>query len=112
MLILWQNMPPVLGLVIVSALAVVLAISIVAEFLYPPELFPTELRASGVGLTIAISRFGAGGGTFLLPIISENFGIQAALWVCFGTLIFGGLICQMWAPETNPKFVKQGTQKD
>lgn len=111
-LILWQNMPPVLGLVIVSALAVVLAISIVAEFLYPPELFPTELRASGVGLTIAISRFGAGGGTFLLPIISENFGIQAALWVCFGTLIFGGLICQMWAPETNPKFVKQGTQKD
>ena len=59
-------------------LCLVLAASIVPEFSYPAELFPTELRGSGVGLTIAISRFGAGGGTFLLPIVSEQFGIHMA----------------------------------
>ena len=106
-LIVWDTMPPVLALSFVSALALVLAISIVLEFLYPPELFPTELRASGVGLTIAISRFGAGGGAFLLPVISESYGMPAALWVCAGTLVFGGVICQMWAPETSPRFIKK-----
>ena len=102
-IILWTSVPPIMALVLVIVLALILAISIVPEFSYPAELFPTELRGSGVGLTIAISRFGSGGGTFLLPIISEQFGIQAALWVCVGTLLFGGIICQMWAPETSGK---------
>ncbi|MDO5536346.1 MAG: MFS transporter [Desulfovibrionaceae bacterium] len=100
-MIVWTSMPPVLALVMVTAFALVMAISIVPEFSYPAELFPTELRGRGVGLTIAISRFGAGGGTFLLPILSEKFGIHVALWVCVGTLILGGIICQLWAPETS-----------
>ncbi len=102
-MILWQGMPPMMAMIMVCALATILAVSIVPEFAYPPELFPTELRASGVGLTIAISRIGAGGGTFLLPIITEEFGIAAALWCCVGTLLFGGIICHMWAPETSGK---------
>ena len=106
-MILWTSMPPVVALVLVTLLALVLAISIVPEFSYPAELFPTELRGSGVGLTVAISRFGAGGGTFLLPIISESYGIHAALWVCVGTLLFGGIICQMWAPETSGRGKKK-----
>ena len=107
-MILWTSAPPVMALVLVMILALILAISIVPEFSYPAELFPTELRGSGVGLTIAISRFGSGGGTFLLPIISAEFGIQAALWVCVATLLFGGIICQMWAPETSGKGRKAG----
>ncbi len=102
-MIIWQGMPAMLAMIMVCALATVLAVSIVPEFAYPPELFPTKLRASGVGLTIAISRIGAGGGTFLLPIITEQFGIAAALWCCVATLVFGGVICQMWAPETSGK---------
>lgn len=100
-MIIWKHMPSMVALTMVTLFSLVLAIAIVAEFSYPPELFPTELRASGVGLTVAISRIGAGGGTFLLPIISEQFGIYAALWACVGTLLLGGVICQMWAPETS-----------
>ena len=66
-MILWTSMSPLVALIMITAFALVLAASIVPEFSYPAELFPTELRGSGVGLTIAISRFGAGGGTFLLP---------------------------------------------
>ena len=58
LLILWKDMPPMMAIAVISAFALVLAMSIVAEYSYPPELFPTELRASGVGLTIASSRIG------------------------------------------------------
>lgn len=104
-LTVWQGMPPYIALAFVAAFALVLAISITLEFAYPPELFPTELRGSGVGLTIAISRIGAAGGTFLLPIISEQFGIAASLGGCVATLFLGGVICHMWAPETSEKFM-------
>ena len=35
---------------------------------YPAEIFPSELRGSGVGFAAAMSRIGAAGGTFLLPV--------------------------------------------
>lgn len=107
LLILWKDMPPMMAIAVISAFALVLAMSIVAEYSYPPELFPTELRASGVGLTIASSRIGVSLATFLLPVISEHFGIYATLWSYAVTLIVGGVICQMWAPETSLKHRKK-----
>lgn len=101
---LWQGMPGSVALILLTAFSLVLAISIVLEFSYPPELFPTELRASGVGLTVAISRIGAAGGTFLLPIINEHFGVFASLGGCIGALLLGGIVCHLWAPETSEKF--------
>jgi putative MFS transporter len=100
----WQGMPGPIALVFLAAFSLVLAISIVLEFTYPPELFPTELRASGVGITVAISRIGAAGGTFLLPIVNESFGVFASLGGCIVTLLIGGIVCQLWAPETSEKF--------
>lgn len=100
----WQGMPGSIALILLAAFSLVLAISIVLEFSYPPELFPTELRASGVGLTVAISRIGAAGGTFLLPIVNESFGVFASLGGCIGALLLGGIVCHLWAPETSEKF--------
>jgi putative MFS transporter len=70
------------------------------EFVYPPELFPTHLRASGVGLAVASSRFGSAISTFLLPLAVQQLGIHATLGVCVGVLVFGGVFCQLLAPET------------
>jgi MFS transporter, putative metabolite transport protein len=70
------------------------------EFVYPPELFPTHLRASGVGLAVASSRFGSAISTFLLPVAVQHVGIHSALGVCVGVLVFGGVFCHMLAPET------------
>ena len=102
----WQNMPPTIALVLLGAFSTVLAISIVAEWLYPPELFPTELRGSGVGLTIAASRIGAGMGTWMLPVVMEQYGVTVTLGCCIATLFIGGIVCQILAPETSPKFMK------
>ncbi|MGE4470113.1 MAG: MFS transporter [Desulfovibrio sp.] len=97
---LWRSMPGYVGLLFILALSLALAVSIVIEFSYPAELFPTEVRGSGVGLSVAISRLGAASGTFLLPIVVEHFGVYAALAGCAGVTLFSGIICQMWAPET------------
>jgi putative MFS transporter len=103
---IWQDMPGPVALIFLAALALMLAIAVTIEWAYPPELFPTELRASGVGLTVAVSRIGAAGGTFLLPIVSEHFGVFASLGGCIGALLFGGIVCHLWAPETSAKFIR------
>ena len=97
-----------------SAMAITLLISVfsftiaaasVLEYAYPPELFPTEIRGCGIGFTIACSRVGAAGATFLLPIVLDAWGTTAALAGCIAALVAGGLICQLFAPETNKKFL-------
>ncbi len=69
-------------------------------YVYLPELFPTSLRASGLGIAVAVSRLGAAAGTFLLPLCVAHLGVSVALYVCTATLILGGLVAFRWAPET------------
>lgn len=89
------------GVVIVFALfALTLSAAANLEFIYPPELFPTHLRASGVGLATATSRFGSALSTFLLPVVVQHHGVGTALGACVVVMIVGGVVCQIWAPET------------
>ncbi|MFJ5533789.1 MFS transporter [Streptomyces sp. NPDC093261] len=67
---------------------------------YPLEVFPTSLRATGVGFATAMSRVGAAVGTFLLPMGLDHFGPRFVLLVGAGVLAFGGLVSQFLAPET------------
>ncbi|MNC49316.1 Inner membrane metabolite transport protein YgcS [compost metagenome] len=76
------------------------------EFAYTSELFPTELRASGVGLSVAASRIGAASCTFLLPVVMERFGTSVAIGTCVAALVIGAVVCLLWAPETNPRYVR------
>ena len=69
-------------------------------YVYLPELFPTHLRASGIGLAIASSRIGSAASTFLLPVVVSSYGVHAALAACVAVLAIGGIACYAWAPET------------
>jgi MFS transporter, putative metabolite transport protein len=69
-------------------------------YVYLPELFPTSIRACGLGLAVAVSRLGAAAGTSLLPLCVTHFGIHTALYVCTFTLAVGGVVSFLWAPET------------
>jgi len=75
-------------------------------YVYLPELFPTDLRASGLGLAIAASRMGSAISTFLLPIVVAAYGVRTALGACVVVLAFGALVCRQWAPET--RFLRLG----
>ena len=92
---------PVGTIIAFGFFACVLAAAVNLEFVYPPELFPTHLRASGIGMAVAASRFGSAFATFLLPIAVQDLGIHVALGVCVAVLLIGGVVCHLFAPETS-----------
>lgn len=67
---------------------------------YPAEIFPSELRGQGVGFSAAMSRIGAAGGTFLLPLGIAHLGIGTSLLIAAGVCAVGLVVTYMWAPET------------
>lgn len=99
-LVLLAPSSAILAVVLFASFALVLAAAANLEFIYPPELFPTEVRASGLGIVTAGSRIGSATSTFLLPLIVSGLGINAALFSCVAVLLFGGAVCLLWAPET------------
>jgi putative MFS transporter len=99
-LTLWNPMPLAAMMGLVAIFAGVLSAASNLVYVYLPELFPTALRASGIGLASATSRIGSAISTFLLPLVVASYGVQAALVACAAVLVAGALICQVWAPET------------
>ncbi|WP_234365008.1 MFS transporter [Streptomyces sp. RTd22] len=100
----------VLGLVPAAPVGVVLACFCayalfsggpsILEFIYPTELFPTEVRATAVGIGTAISRIGAAVGTYLLPIGLDRIGIGTTMLIMAAITLLGFVVCVTLAPET------------
>ncbi|WP_449045706.1 MFS transporter [Paracoccus versutus] len=73
------------------------------QYVYPPEIFDTHVRATGVGFSAAFSRISAAGVTFLLPWLMQTFGFSATLTMMAGFPLLGLVLSIMWAPETKGK---------
>ena len=100
---LWTGAPP---LAIVGAFAVFAFFNAMAGNLtavYPIEVFPTDVRATGVGIANAFSRVGAAIGTFLLPIGIDAIGLAACMVIGAGMCVIGAVVSQLLAPETTGK---------
>ena len=67
---------------------------------YPAELFPSHLRASGTGVAAAFSRLGAAGGTFLLPLGIAHLGVGPSMLIGAAICAIGLFVTYIWAPET------------
>jgi putative MFS transporter len=72
----------------------------ILEWTYPSELFPTNVRASALGITTAASRIGAAVGTFGLPFALEGWGIGPTMLVAAAVTFVGFLLCVFLAEET------------
>jgi len=97
---LWADAPPT---VLVSAFAVFAFFNAVIGNLtavYPVEVFPTDVRATGVGIANAFSRIGAAAGTFLLPVGIEAIGLPWCLVIGAAMCVIGAVVSQLLAPET------------
>ncbi len=92
--------PVTVILILFSVFAFVIAAAADLESVYPTEIFPTEVRASGVGLAAAISRIGAAIGTFLLPTSVAQLGTGPTMLAATAVLVVGGILSVAWAPET------------
>jgi putative MFS transporter len=99
-LTVWPGAPAGLMVVLFAIFAGLLSAASNLCYVYLPELFPTDLRASGIGVAIAASRIGSAAGTFVLPAVVFLFGVRTALGACIAVLAGGGLVCYAFAPET------------
>lgn len=73
----------------------------ILEWAYPNELFPTSIRASAVGMAVALSRFGAAAGTYLVPVSLTHLGTATTMWIGAAITAAGWLVCLAWAEETS-----------
>lgn len=72
----------------------------VLEWIYPNELFPTEVRATAVGVAVGVSRIGAAAGTYLLPIGMDSMGLGPMLLTGAAITAVAFFVCLAWSPET------------
>jgi MFS transporter, putative metabolite transport protein len=84
----------------------------ILQYVYPTELFPTELRGSAVGLGHSISRIGAATGTFLVPLSLTSLGIGVTMLIAAGITLVGAVISILWAPETRGMLLTESAALD
>ena len=87
-------------LLLFAAYALTTGGSQILQFIYPNELFPTEIRASAVGLASSLSRIGAAVGTYLVPLALVRIGIGATMLVAAAITLAGFVVSYKMAPET------------
>lgn len=72
----------------------------ILEWAYPSELFPTQVRATAIGITTGASRIGAAVGTFMVPFALRDWGIGPTMTVAAILTAIGWLVCLLMAEET------------
>lgn len=72
----------------------------ISGFVYPSEVFPTEVRSSGIGFCSAMSRIGSAVGTFLVPVLTESFGIAVVLIGMGALQVLAAMVTIFWGVET------------
>jgi putative MFS transporter len=76
------------------------AASSVLQWIYPAELFPTDVRATALGIATSVSRVGAAIGTFLFPLAIVRLGVSRLIMAMAGICLVGWLVAVRFAPET------------
>lgn len=96
----FPTMVPALAIIFFCVNALAQGGGAILQWIYPTELFPTDIRASAVGVASAISRVGAAAGTYLMPVGIDLFGLGPTLLIGAGVAVVGTVVCVAWAPET------------
>jgi Sugar (and other) transporter len=87
-------------LVLFAAYALLIGGTQILQWIYPNELFPTEVRGSAVGLASSLSRIRAAIGTYLVPKVLDHLGIGPTMIVAAVITFVGAVASLAWAPET------------
>jgi len=96
----WSGAPVWVVVLAFSAFAFFNAVAGNLTAVYPAEVFPTDVRTSGVGLASAASRVGAAVGTWLLPVGLDTIGVGPCMLIGAAVCVLGALVSHFMAPET------------
>jgi len=100
---IWAGAPAWLVLTLFLIFSAMNGIGGMITSVYPGEVFPVEVRGVGTGFTAAVSRVGAGLGTFMLPWSITNLGMSISMGIFAGIALIGAIVTQWLAPETGGK---------
>ncbi len=103
------NQPALLTFVVFGAFVLIITASNSVQYVYPPEMYETRFRSTGVGFSAAVSRIGAAGATYLFPVTLEQLGVTSTLLIAAAFPAVGLIASLVWAPET--KFTALDTEK-
>lgn len=79
----------------------------ILNLIYPSEIFPTSVRATGAGLAAAFSRLGGIISTLFFPQLVAAWGIGNALWLFVAAGVVGLAISLALAPETRHRSLEE-----
>lgn len=79
----------------------------ILQWLYPNELFPTDIRASAVGVIMSLSRIGTIISTWALPVFITRYGISTVMLIGAAISLIGLLVSVFMAPETRGLTLRQ-----
>jgi putative MFS transporter len=103
----WANAPAPIAMVFFCLYALFSGGPGILEWGYPNELFPTRIRAAAVGAAIALTRFGAAVGTFLVPLSLTDLGTDTTLYIGAAITFVGFVACVAWAEETKERSLEE-----
>ena len=77
-------------------------------FVYPAELFPTDVRTTGHGISAAAGKLGAFAGAFLFPdFLAVTNGLNRAMTIAGVVAALGLILTFVTLPETRGKSLEQ-----
>jgi MFS transporter, PHS family, inorganic phosphate transporter len=77
-------------------------------FIYPAELFPTEVRTTGHGISAGAGKLGAFVGAFLFPVLLDSsIGLRGAMIIAGVVAAVGLLLTILTLPETRGKSLEE-----
>ncbi len=76
-------------------------------FIYPAEIFPTEVRTTGHGLAAGMGKMGAFAGTYLFQTMLAHWGIRGAEGVAAGVAVLGLVVTYAFLPEPKGKSLEE-----
>ena len=76
-------------------------------FLIPTELFPTEFRTTGHGISASSGKLGAGIFTFMIPVIEALYGLPTVLGALTLIAITGTVLTLLTIKETKNRSLEE-----
>jgi MFS transporter, PHS family, inorganic phosphate transporter len=76
-------------------------------FVYPAEIFPTEVRTTAHGICAAMGKLGGCVGVYLLQLQLDSWGIRTIEGICAGVALAGLLLTIALLPEPMGKSLEE-----
>jgi putative MFS transporter len=97
---IFSNVPAWLAVAAFAWYAVFIGGTQVLQAIYPVESFPTEIRGTALGMSMALVNGFTTIGTFLIPVAQNHWGVGPTVLCCGVLTLLGAAVCVRWAPET------------